>query len=286
MNIELFSGEKFQDLADIFIGKKEDLEWNPIMGAKKEKHLYFENIPEEYDNPKLIYTFTFSVEELFKYFPRFKNNFILITHNCDENIVEKHIQIAEYPLLIHWFTQNLCIEHPKISILPIGIANSMWKHGDMNKIKENGLFNTEKVELVYFNFEVNTNKAARELCKNTLLGKGLNFLQSVPYENYLQIISLHKFAICPEGNGIDSHRIWDVLYCGTIPVMLKNIFTLQVQKNYPCVLLDIWDDLNLEKLDSFYNTNLFTDEVKYKLSLQYYKNKIINFCSCKYNQKN
>lgn len=274
MSFELFSGEKFQNLADVFIGRKEDLEWNPKMGAIKEKHLYFENIPDVYHNPKIIFTFTFSVEELYKYFSRFQNKFVLITHNCDENIIEKHIPIAEHPLVIHWFTQNLCIEHPKISILPIGIANSMWPHGDMNIIQTIGLFNIEKQGHVYFNFEEGTNLVARTLCKQTLLEKGLEFLPKLQYNIYIQVLSLHKFSICPEGNGMDSHRIWESLYCGTIPIMLRNNFTELFEKDYPCILLNKWDDFSLNDIETKYSINPFTDTIKNKLSLEYYKNKI------------
>ena len=278
MLCEVFSGEKFQDLADVFIGKKEDLEWNPKMGAKKEKHLYFENIPEVYDNPKLIFTFTFSVEELYKYFNRFQNKFILITHNCDENIVEKHIQIAEHPLVIHWFTQNLCIDHPKISILPIAIANSMWPHGNISIIENIRKEDIIKEQLVYFNFQETTNIKARKLCKDILLQKGLQFIPNLNYEYYIKVLSLHKFSICPEGNGIDSHRVWESLYCNTVPIMLKNNFTIQLSKLYPCVLLNSWNDLNIEELDKLDTRTLFIDDVKYRLSFEYYKNKIISFC--------
>jgi len=32
----------------------------------------------------------------------------------------------------------------------------------------------------------------------------------------------HQFVICPEGNGVDSHRIWEALYLGCVPIVSES----------------------------------------------------------------
>ena len=76
------------------------------------------------------------------------------------------------------------------------------------------------------------------------------------YQSYLYLLSSYKFAICPEGNGLDTHRFWECLYLKTIPICLKNPITKYYSKLFPIYLLDDWNDLDLNKLNHFYNDSL------------------------------
>jgi hypothetical protein len=52
------------------------------------------------------------------------------------------------------------------------------------------------------------------------------------------------FVICPEGNGIDTHRLWEALYLKTIPIMKKNKISPFLKKiNLPILVLNKWTDL-------------------------------------------
>jgi len=267
--MNIITGEKIQEICDVYIGYEEDFKYNPRIFQQKDKHMLFQNIPYEYNNPKIIFIYTHRLDELYYYIDSFKNQFILITHNSDENITEKYLKIADNNKIIHWFSQNVMISHLKVSILPIGIANSMWDHGNLDCITPI-LFNKNKIQLLYFNFNVNTNIGKRQKCKEILEQNGYIFTETKLYSEYLKELSESKFCICPEGNGIDSHRIWESLYCGTIPIMLRNIFTEEIEKNYPCILLNSWEEFNNTILDNYKNY-LFSESIKNKLNLLYYK---------------
>ena len=71
---------------------------------------------------------------------------------------------------------------------------------------------------------------------------------------YLKALMAHKFAICPEGNGTDTHRFWECLYLKTIPICLKSPVTVYYSKMYPVFLLDDWSDFSSTDLTYFYNT--------------------------------
>src|SRR3954465_6173983 len=62
--------------------------------------------------------------------------YVLITHNGDTEVGPDEIAFVEASgdKLGHWFCQNLAVEHPKLSPLPIGVANPMWEHGDVDAL--------------------------------------------------------------------------------------------------------------------------------------------------------
>ena len=39
---------------------------------------------------------------------------------------------------------------------------------------------------------------------------------------YLKELSKYKFSLCPPGNGLDTHRVWESLLVGTIPIVEDN----------------------------------------------------------------
>ena len=51
------------------------------------------------------------------------------------------------------------------------------------------------------------------------------------------------FVLCPRGNGRDTHRLWETLYMGGVPVVLKDHETEQLTKGLPVVHLRRWADI-------------------------------------------
>ena len=82
-------------------------------------------------------------------------------------------------------------------------------------------------------------------CYDIIISKNIENIENKDYYNYLKCLSSYKFAICPEGNGIDTHRFHECLYLKTIPICLHNHVTYYYSKIYPVVLLDKWDDLDV-----------------------------------------
>ena len=57
----------------------------------------------------------------------------------------------------------------------------------------------------------------------------------------------HKYAICPEGNGIDTHRFWESLYMNTIPICKRNILVEYYSKYFPIIILNNWNECNFQQ---------------------------------------
>ena len=57
-------------------------------------------------------------------------------------------------------------------------------------------------------------------------------------------MSKHNFVLAPWGNGIDTHRFWEILYSGSIPVTKKHIIYDSFQ-NIPRIQLVILKSLKI-----------------------------------------
>jgi hypothetical protein len=242
----MITGERIQELCDIYCGDSSDFDFNPRIKSQKNKHMKLDNIVSIWDNPTYIFCYGHRLTLFMEKIHFFKNKFILISHNSDENITEKYLNIANHPMIKMWYAQNVLFEHPKLILIPIGIANSSWAHGSLNAF--NIPITNMKTKDIYFFFNLYTNKNERFECYNEILKKGLSFGNQLNYYDYIKELSLYKYAICPPGNGVDCHRLWECLYLGVIPILKRSIFTEKIAKSFKCVIVDKWEDLSIEKI--------------------------------------
>ena len=87
------------------------------------------------------------------------------------------------------------------------------------------------------------------------------------------------FVACPEGNGIDTHRLWEALYLRTIPIVEKNkISDFFIKAKLPVMILNKWSDLsklNENDLQKIYLSKKKLFKNKY-LFQKYWRNIITN----------
>jgi len=276
MNDEILTGEKIQQIAEKYFGFGDNFFANPLISTQNDKHVYLDSIVCEFDNPKIIFCYTHNINEFSEKVNLFKNNFILITHNSDQNIDLSHNYtntILNCPKLIKWYTQNLLFYHEKMHYLPIGLANSMWPHGNLEIFKNVDFCNSThlKTKKTYFQFSIDTNRSKRVPCFDALKNK-LEFLNIIEPKQNLMRLKEYEFCICPEGNGVDTHRLWECFYLKTVLVVLRSQFIetlLKYNAKLPLVVLDSWEEYDETKLQ--YNSFSFEN---IDVSLSYFVNKI------------
>jgi hypothetical protein len=205
----------------------------------------------------------------------FKNPFVLITHNSDHIVdnSETITYLLNTPNLKRWYAQNItAIPHEKLRVLPIGMANDQWAHGTTSSIMVS--LDTTKTKKVYFNFNIGTNESKRRECYEKLYYK-LPGEPTVSPGEYHSILSSYEFCICPEGNGVDTHRLWEALYLKCIPIVLQSshIDILRTQLNIPMVVLNSWDELDISKLD-YSRFPVHSSEYYTPLLMNYYAHQI------------
>jgi len=257
---EIISGEKLLSLADVFIGNSNSLNANPNTSNFIKNKININSINNLNPYNKIF----IKTDDLVQFYNKFDiTNKTIITHNSDYEISASFINQLEKCKL--QLSQNCLFKHPKLIPLSIGIENSMWfNHELLEKVR----IRTDiiKDKEIYFYFSLNTHNSRKE-CYEKLKNK-LTWNTKLSKEDYFIELKRHKYAICPRGNGLDTHRLWECLYLDVIPIMLKKD-SVNID-NLPIIYLDDWNDLDISKLDAnFKNLNMS------KITIDYYNN-IIN----------
>lgn len=256
----IITGERIQELCDVYLGYPEDFKYNPRIWSQQDKLMDIHHITSSWDNPPILFCYTHRLDSFKRILQFIQRKFILVTHNSDANITDAFIDILNSPLLLFWHAQNVMYDHVKLGLLPIGIANSMWPHGATESVLLTRNKCIPKINNFYFYFNVHTNYTQRFDCKTKIERKGLSFGHNAAnFESYLHDLSTYRYAICPPGNGIDSHRIWECFYLNVIPIVLRSVFTEKLSKQFTCILLDDWDDFNPSVLIQTYIPPSYTN---------------------------
>jgi hypothetical protein len=226
-----------------------------------------------HNGDQIIYSIA-NIENIHSAFNQIKNNpkpVILITANADLTIDDYLVNSA--PQNLHrWFAQNGTSSNPKLTIIPEGLQPSYQsKTGDIGypiaSVKENILSSLPEItptKFIYANFAVGTNPSFRQpvkdLCSNIEFidwDENINFSSYESYNNentikyFYEKIKDYRATVCPIGNGLDTHRVYETLYCGRIPITFNKILHHKLYQHYPIVLLERVEDLsNYELLDS------------------------------------
>lgn len=139
---------------------------------------------------------------------------------------------SEFPAgLARLFTSNCNINHDRVAWLPfgLGVADFQDKEGPAKDLILR-YRNFPKTDLLYVNFANHTyqrnnlNSYYSQLVYQ-LKHPWLTWTVGTSQENYFQEMSCHEFCLCPFGNGLDSYRIWECLYCGVIPIIQDCVFS-------------------------------------------------------------
>ena len=203
-----------------------------------------------------------------------RNDVTIITHNSDYPISEElDRMVLSNPNIKKWYGQNAVLRHPKLICIPIGIGNS----NNLNPFLERTIkMNNCKDNLIYINFNVETNKN-RERIMDIFINKRFEIQREKSYEEYLKELSTYKFCICPAGNGIDTHRVWECLYLNVIPIVKKSP-VFQKMLDLPILMIDDWEVVSRDFLEFKYNIYSSKKFNREKLNIEYWAHQILLNC--------
>lgn len=156
-------------------------------------------------------------------------------------------QLLISPYLTRWYAKNLYLpvsfNCPKLEPLPLG---PKFQYEDSRYFGEpkqpildvldqycldpvNRFYVGHKPHLLYFHYGDTTGEpfieehtGIRQRTTQLLVDNGFVENEHRPFAEYMAELTLHKFAISPPGRGLDTHRTWEALMVGTVPIVMRS----------------------------------------------------------------
>ena len=229
------SGDAFKHLADHSIATYEDL------------HAISE--------PKVL----FMSSELHEHIPKVLDSFpslkVLIVGNGDTNFSRKVFMGDNLPLVL---CQNLLGSNlDGLRVIPIGLENRRLGKSGLQQYFQH----QSHEQLSTRNFKVlippmsPTNPLREKIDLESFGSTKSNFDMFEDYllaKSYFQLVRKYRFILCLEGNGFDTHRLWEALYLECFPVVLNSPWSQELKKmGIPILVVDNLSDVTLEVLLQF-----------------------------------
>jgi len=225
--------------------------------------------PEAVNPGDVLYVTGEQVENFFIHTaPKIRCPFSMVTAMWDAG-VDQDLMSLMPEHLTRWFTINANVRHPKITAIPLGLGNKNW--GWDNNIQCDPATYDKyrpyaKTHNVLASFSVRNKHGERLQCLNDAknrLGNDLTVRDFNPadrksdsfVDQYFEAAAHHKMVICPWGAGYDTHRLWETMYLGSIPIT-RACVAYREFADYPIIFLNHWRDLNLDYLLKEYDKQL------------------------------
>ena len=173
----------------------------------------------------------------------------LVTGSSDLSPSESACEIIlTNPNVKRWIGCNITARHPKIYKIPIGVGEPErpnGNHEELIRLHSSRIPWESKSTMICIPFHRDTHKS-RSLEPT---------LPKLPFSEYMTEIGKHKFVVCMRGNGLDTHRVCEILLMGSVPVLLHSGLD-DMYERFPCLLVDSFETID---------TSGFTwDPVKYE----------------------
>ena len=233
---QIIESEKFSNISDTIFAEYtsiENFEKNykyeevTILEKKIDKninYIFYINNKLEIKSNTIIFCQTDVVEHFFSLINNLNEleNIILVTHQSDKKITKKLFKLKPNSIS-KWFSTNVCYSHHDLIPIPIGVNNSYYEMHPSSKdiVKAYAKLENEKTDKVYVNFNINTKQFHRFHTLRTVSKNDNFFIQKrkLKKDEYLRELSQFKYTLCPWGNGYDTHRVWESIYLGSVPIV-------------------------------------------------------------------
>lgn len=245
-------GEQIQKLAHMYVGEEDDLAFNPLIREETIRHFPLSVLYRRGSiwNPPVIFVYTIRIVEFVREIgDKLLRPCIILCHNSDFNITDDVIDslrpfLARTPIRCI-YTQNLCslLDRDLWKPLPIGIQNNQWLSSPFPDLS----ILHSKNRGTYMNFSIHTNPPRRQEALDVLRHR-IPWVETQPQVSYWNMLSSYRRSVCPEGNGADTHRVWESLYMQCRPIVLHSVFIHRLLLEFPQLrasieCLERWEDI-------------------------------------------
>ena len=119
-------------------------------------------------------------------------------------------EVADHPMVAHWFAQNPVLDHPKYTGIPYGIRHTSLSQYAAFLLRRESSHQQHETRSVLANLPVTreTSHARRVLPAAAPL----------PYDEFLQRVAGAAYLVSPAGDRADTYRHAEAIGLGTIPI--------------------------------------------------------------------
>ena len=269
---EIITPVKFMKISDIiYSGILPNEEFKQLYPGKYRK-VYSNNglttfkiLKFEIKENSIIFCHALFIDALFEHLNPITEfqNIKLITSQSDIAI-DKKMYLTKPKCISEWYSTNVNHKDDKLIPIPLGIVDNMNKKNLSAENFTNEYENTGRLEKIYVNYNLNTNYFHRYQATKNVLKSKFFYLEKPnnSLDHYSKQLKTFKLTLTPWGNGIDTHRLWEALYMGCIPIT-KNHINYRNFKKLPIVFIDKYKDLKKIKVSNIDLNFENIDELKF-----------------------
>ena len=229
-------------------------------------HNYPEFIIDNIKNNDTIFVKTDLLPLFFnKIYPLIHNKFYLITGCSDIGVDNNYISFLNNDKIIRWIGCNILIKHNKIFKIPIGFEENELPGGDqilLDKLYNNKLPYDKKINKLLITQFRNTHESRNKLESIFNENKYCVCLKErLPFNFFMDKLNQYKFILSPRGNGVDTHRFWEILLVGSIPIVETSGLN-DLYNKFPCIIVNSFEDINENILNSYQHDTEKEENIK------------------------
>jgi hypothetical protein len=170
---------------------------------------------------------------------------LIIFHNSDYPVEYKPITqfLESHPAVCVW-AENSIIPHPRIRCVPIGLPNRIWRGGSLDTDPPITISRREDRPIEICMAHWGPTHPVRFAWLQQAEGKPLYRAPKLEKEEYLEFLTSCRALLCPQGNGVDTHRVWECLTKGVWAIVQDNSHTQVLLEQNPSLHLLPIDDLD------------------------------------------
>jgi len=200
---------------------------------------------------------------------------ILVVSNSDETFDDDWMNKVS-PFVNKVYASN-CSSKKAIQI-PLGFRDNMYvSHSYFTNVLNDSNIPSSKNILCLLNFLIATNSDERNNAFNYFINKSwvtsstdyfkYDVSKSLNHSNdetiqkridYYISLKQTKFVICPPGTGVDTHRVYETLFFGAIPIIKSSFLDPMYEKLGNCWIVKDWNDVTDYTCNQKWNNHVFS----------------------------
>lgn len=211
----------------------------------------FEN--KDFRHGQIVFCKIDEVWRLFRALRRTRSRIVLVTGEGDKPVTSD-LYAQKPPHISHWFGTNMFAAGPDTTPVPLGLGSESDEATiNASEIASEHVLGAKREKLIYANFATVSNPALREPLREWLIQPEQSWITRDEHQAgegraaYLKSLFTHHFVLCPPGNGEDTHRMWEALYCGAIPVARESR-AMRYFKDLPVLFVEKLNSLSERSL--------------------------------------